>query len=207
VKEKKPKIPDNKIIKILSLLSAEKTWDDITFEAECNRGMINQVKNWFYSIPWLEAKVFAEDNVSILKTRPDYLTNKAKEKYPTDDPVKRHFSELSESALKLSANLEKFLNMSGDNFKSEIGPKVAYGGMIEVDEEYFDLTSYVRFELIPQCLAHNLLSHLKERFLELEKVDDWANLTCKELSYDLIARIRLEVDRQDFSGSCQDCPD
>lgn len=73
----KPRVADKKIKKILRLLGSGNTYDTIMGEASTNRPMISNVKKWYNSLPWLEAKVYAEDDENILKTRTDYLKKKA----------------------------------------------------------------------------------------------------------------------------------
>lgn len=133
------------------------------------------------------------------------LQKKAEEISNEDDPLKRHFAELSESALTLAGNLEKFLYYQGTNFKSEIGD-IVYGGLMEVDVEYTGLTRHVKMAIFPQFLAFDLLSHIRDEYPDLTKINKWAELTSNELTYDLIARLVRTAKKGEYNGKCKDCP-
>ena len=125
-----------------------------------------------------------------------------------DDPLKRHFAELSETALTLAANFESFLDMGdGIIFDSKVG-NIVYGGWLEPTEYWDHLRDRYRVKMhnIPMSLALHLLSHIRDEFPELAKINDWAELTSNELTYDLIARLVRTAKKVAYRGKCKDCP-
>ena len=173
--------------------------------------------------------------------------------------TKKHYTDLSVTALKLASNLESYLdnleryvNYSGTDLESTIG-NVVYGGWLpdidEINERNYlaDLMSIkghkvnkpvapertdikdavkvsrawpksfwlndgdgpersVKMYEVNKSVALNLLYHLKDEFPELIDIDDWADLTGDEISYDFIARLKLKANREDFMGKCPACP-
>ena len=139
--------------------------------------------------------------VSVTEAYPEAPTNQKK--------LGQHLDELAQTASDLAKNMDKYLDRYGEGFESKVG-KVIYGGWLEVDY-YTPPTGIhdafsVKMLNISKPLALNLLSHIKEKFPELEKVNNWANLTSKELTYDLVARLTNIANKGIKIGSCKDCP-
>ena len=160
---------------------------------------------WYLREDYEAIKQLADDIQNPQEASPE---KKATDVSQEDDPLRRHFAELSETALTLATNFESFLDMSDAIlFDSKVGDTV-YGGWLlptEYREELWDRYR-VKMHNIAKFLALDLLSHIREEFPELVKINDWAELTSNELTYDLVARLTRAAKKGAYLGKCNDCP-
>jgi hypothetical protein len=190
----KPKMPDKIIKQVLSLLGANKTYDEIQ-DVTQSRTSISKIKRWYNSISWAEAKIYAEENNDILKARKDYIKEKAKDISPNklDARLTKHFDELSEATMALYVLQE----MLSENPNSSIIRQV-----LPSNVSRFTMDSPISGVAFTPPLY--FFEHFHQEFPELN-ISSWTDI----LPEKVIDRLRYlgSTARFDYCIDCQVCKD
>jgi hypothetical protein len=111
-----------------------------------------------------------------------------------------HYKSLSETALALAKNFEKYRNEP----VTFLGPGHCVGDTIYGESEVF--RTLAGLEKIDRGKALDLLQHLREEFAELENIKDWCELEDQQITPALINHLELKAHERKFKGRCPHCP-
>jgi hypothetical protein len=111
-----------------------------------------------------------------------------------------HYKSLSETALALAKNFEKYRS----NPVTFLGSGHYVGDTIYGESEVF--RTLAGLDEIDRGKALDLLHHLREEFAELENINDWGELEDLQITPAFINRLELKAHEQKFKGRCPHCP-
>lgn len=111
-----------------------------------------------------------------------------------------HHKDLSETALALAKNLEKYRNEPA----TFLGSNHCISDTIYGESYVFQ--TLAGLDEINREKAIDLLDHLKVEFAELEDIKDWGELEDTQITSDFINRLELKAFERNFKSRCPHCP-